>query len=121
MGRKTRKQKAIELLKQLTPSDLQFVLSSFDVGAPSNSYEKVENILTKECPKCHSTNYRKKGKNRLGVSRFVCKNCGKTYSILTETPLENTQYKWNVWVTVLEKMLTNQSILSIQQYLIKTT
>ncbi len=119
MGRRTRKQKAIELLKQLTPLDLQFVLSSFDVGASSNSYEKVENILKKECPKCHSTNYRKKGKNKLGVSRFVCKDCGKTYSILTDTPLENTQYKWNVWVTVLEKMLTNQSIISIQQYLIK--
>ncbi|MDY4230789.1 MAG: hypothetical protein SOX74_01720 [Candidatus Faecousia sp.] len=119
MGRKTKKQRAIELLQQLNQEDLKEVLDAFDVGSPNNSYENVEKLLRKECPNCHSTNHTKKGKNKLGLTRYRCKDCGRTYSILTDTPLENTQYDWNVWVTVLEKMLTNQSIKETRKYLVK--
>lgn len=119
MGRKSKKQQAIELLRQLNKNELKEVLDAFDVGSPENSYENVENLLTKECPNCKSTEHIRKGKTKLGLTIYKCKNCGRKFNILSNTPLEKTQYPWNVWVTVLEKMLTNQSIVETTKYLIK--
>ena len=119
MGRKSKKQLAIELLQQLNSEELADVLQSFELGSPSNSYENVESILSKKCPHCHSTNHIKKGKTKLGLTNFKCKDCGRKFNILSETPLAKTQYDWNVWVTVLEKMLTNQSIETTRRYLVK--
>ncbi|MBQ7128455.1 MAG: IS1 family transposase, partial [Clostridia bacterium] len=118
MGRKTKKQQAIDLLLTLTQKDLTEVLGIFAIPSIDNSYEKAENILRKECPYCHSNKYIRKGKNNIGLTQFKCKNCNKKYNILSKTPLEKTQYSWDVWVTVLEQMLKRQSIKNIQAHLI---
>ncbi len=106
------------MLKQLNADDLREVLEAFDLGSPKNSYENVESLLNKECPYCHSAEHIRKGKNNLGLTIFKCKHCGKKFNILSQTPLEKTPYSWNIWVTILEKMLTNQSILTTRKYLI---
>lgn len=119
MGRKSKKQQAIELLLKLNKDELREVLEQFNVGAPDNSYESVENILEIACPHCGSSDKIRKGKNNIGLSQFKCKKCGKKYNILSRTPLEKTQYSWHVWVTVLEQMLKRQSIVSIREHLVK--
>ena len=118
MGRKTNKQRAIDLLLKLNKSELKEVLKQFDIGSASNSYENVEAVLRKECPSCHSTNSIKKGKNANGLTIFRCKDCGRKFNILSETPLERTPFEWPVWVSILEQMLKRQSIQKIQSHLI---
>ena len=80
MGRKSLKQRAIELLKQLNTSELSEVLDQFDVGSSNNSYDNVELLLHKNCPICNSQNHIKKGKTKLGLTIFKCKNCGHRWS-----------------------------------------
>jgi transposase-like protein len=118
MGRKTKKQQAWDLLKQLNKDDLKEILDSFDLGSTNNSYENVENLLRKECPNCHSLNHIKKTKNNINLTIFKCKDCKRKFNILSQTPLEKTPYEWPVWVTVLEQMLKNQSINNITSHLI---
>lgn len=118
MGRKSLKNQARELLSRLKDADLQELLGEFTLGEPTNSYESVENILKKECPYCNSTNNIKRGKNNIGLTIFMCKDCGKRFNILSKTPLEKTPYSWTVWVNVLEMMLKNQSIENTTYHLI---
>lgn len=118
MGRKSKKQQAIDLLKQLNPDDLQSVLDTFDVGSPENSYADIEPLFTRACPKCLSKAYIRRGKNNIGLTVFQCKDCGRKFNLLSETPLEKTRYSWTLWVTVLEYMLKHLSIRSIRRQLI---
>lgn len=118
MGRKSKKEIALEVLRQLNTEELNDVLDTVKKDAPNDLYENIEALIEKECPKCHSTAYSRRGKNKLGLSVFWCKNCGHKYTIFSDTPLEKTKYEWNVWVSVLEKMLTHQSIVSTRKYLI---
>lgn len=118
MGRKSIKQQAFELLKQLNKADLKDILDAFHFGSPRNSYENLENLLRKECPYCHSVNHIKKGKNNISLTIFKCKDCGRAYNILSQTPLEKTPYDWPVWVSVLEQMLKNQSIQKATSHII---
>lgn len=118
MGRKSKKQLVLDLLKQLNKTDLKDILNSFDLGSPTNSYENVENLLRKECPYCHSTKHIRKGKNTINLSIFKCKECDRKFNILSRTPLEKTPYDWTVWVSILEQMLKNQSIKKITSHLI---
>jgi transposase-like protein len=86
MGRKTRKQQAWDLLKQLNKADLKDILDSFDLGSTNNSYENFEDILKKECPYCHSVKHIKKGKNRINLTLLKCKDRGRRYNILRKHP-----------------------------------
>lgn len=118
MGRKTKKQLAIEYLQKLSKDDLKEVLGKFKFGVTTNSFETVENFIKKSCPNCQSEKINKDGKNRIGLTLFRCKECGRKFNILSHTPLEKTTYDWTVWVTVLEQMLKNQSIKSTLAHLI---
>jgi len=117
MGRKTKKQQALDLLKQLNKADLKDIFDSFDLGSTNNSYENVESLLQKECPNCHSLSHIKKTKNNINLTIFKCKDCGRKFNILSQTPLEKTPYDWPVWVSILEQMLKNQSIKRITSHL----
>jgi transposase-like protein len=118
MGRKSNKQQVLDLLKHLTKEELKEVYDTFDFGSHNNTYENVENLLKKECPYCHSISHIKKGKTNLKLTIFKCKDCGRTFNILSHTPLEKTPYDWPVWVTVLEQMLKYQSIERITSHLV---
>ena len=112
-----KKKKAIRMLSKLSQDDLKEVIASFSQAVPSD-YQNIEGILEKECPFCHAISYTKHGKTKSGLSRFQCKVCHKSYTILTNTPLSGSPYTWKVWVTVLEKMLLSYSIEEIQKTLI---
>ena len=118
MGRKTKKQQAIDLLQELNENELKEVLNAFDNSLTDNLYQNLERSIRKECPYCHSENIIQKGKNNIGLTQFKCKNCNKKFNILSKTPLEKTPYSWNVWVSVLEYMLKRQSIKTIRHNLI---
>lgn len=118
MGRKSKKQLAYEALERLSDADLREILGKFKLGSKNNSFESVENVLKKACPHCLSINTNKKGKNKIGLTIYLCKECGRRFNVLSQTPLEKTQYEWTVWVSILEQMLKNQSIEKITDHLI---
>jgi len=122
MGRKSKKQRAIDLLKELNQNDLfdvQRFLNSFELGSPKNSYSKIEPLFDRLCPNCGSTEHIRKGKTRTGLTSYQCKTCRRRFTILSGTSMDKTPFDWKVWVTILEKMLTNQSTETTQQYLIR--
>ena len=45
-----------------------------------------------KCPKCSSPNKVKNGTNDSGITRYKCKDCGKGYSIVTNTIFEGASY-----------------------------
>ena len=110
MGRKTRVQKAAEALDRLNPYELASLLERYTPNEKPSGYARVEPLMEKICPNCGSKEYTRDGRNALGLSYFRCKKCRKQYNILTGTPLMKTPYSWEVWVAVLEEMLTYQSI-----------
>ena len=42
--------------------------------------------------------------------KFYCKDCGKFFTLFTNTILEKTKYPWEVWVKVLEMTINYISI-----------
>lgn len=77
----------------------------------------IENKINCSCPTCNSLNIISFGKNG-NVKRFKCKDCGKTFTLFTDTILEKTKYHWDIWVKVLEMTLNNIPMEHIQETLI---
>lgn len=114
MGRKSNKEKAEKLLAKLSKKELRELLEKYN---SATDYEEIEKKFNITCPHCECSGWIRYGKTKYGLSIFKCKDCGKRYNLFTGTILEKTPYSWKVWVSVLEQMLRNQSILSIKKYL----
>ena len=72
--------------------------------------ERLRQIgVNSTCPKCGSENIVKRGK-RGDVQRFLCKDCGKNFTLFTDTILEKTRYSWAVWVGLLWTTINNISL-----------
>ena len=59
-----------------------------------------------ECPHCHSSIINRFGKKG-SMQRYRCKNCLKTFTATTNTPLARLRYK-EKWVNYLEGMLESK-------------
>ena len=53
----------------------------------------IEHNITIRCPKCLSPKKVKNGTNDSGITRYKCKDCGKGYSIVTNTIFEGSSYE----------------------------
>lgn len=72
--------------------------------------ERLQQIgVNSVCPKCGSENIVKRGK-RGDVQRFLCRDCGKNFTLFTDTILEKTRYSWAVWVGILWTTINNLSL-----------
>jgi transposase-like protein len=60
------------------------------------------------CPHCDSKEIVRFGKYK-GRQRYKCKCCGKTFSDLTNTPLQGTHFP-NRWIKFIECMLKEMSL-----------
>ena len=68
---------------------------------------KVEDI--KECPHCMGTFVIKYGNYKNG-QRYLCKDCGKTFSKRTNTPIYYSKKKLSLWVDFIELMLNKETL-----------
>ena len=50
----------------------------------------IEHNITTRCPNCLSPKKVKNGTNDSGITRYKCKDCGKGYSIVTNTIFEGS-------------------------------
>ena len=76
------------------------------------------NGINSYCPACDSARVVGFGYNGK-IRRFKCKDCNKTFTLFTNTILEKTKYGWDVWVKMVEMVLNNIPMLSVQETLKK--
>ena len=78
----------------------------------------IQNKINCSCPYCNSTKVIKFGKNG-NVNRFKCKDCGKAFTLFTNTILEKTKYHWDIWVKMVQLTILNEPIETWVNALIK--
>jgi transposase-like protein len=64
----------------------------------------------KLCPRCGSSNFIKNGKNRLNKQRYVCKDCDRIFSDMTNSPLSYTKKPPEQWIKYMKCMSEGLSI-----------
>ena len=65
--------------------------------------------INSSCPYCQSNKVVKAGK-RKNIQLFLCKDCGKKFTLFTNTILEKTRWHWDIWLKVLEMTINNYSV-----------
>ena len=88
--------------------DLYNKLSSSEVA--DNSAYSFSKDTTAFCKHCGSTSFVKNGKDRHGHTRYICKDCGKTFSDTTNTVVSGTHKDSATWKTYIEAMLEGCSL-----------
>lgn len=73
-----------------------------------NLYE-VRKHKVKECPKCGCNHYIKYGYFK-GIQRYKCKECGKTFSLVTNTICSYSKKSPALWIYFIELMLAKRTL-----------
>ena len=80
----------------------------------THDFKSFESLLEKgkkiKCPKCHSSDISKNGKDRNGTQRFVCKNCGKNFNIAAGTLFFSSKINIKAWYAFLECILNGTTV-----------
>ena len=80
----------------------------------THDFKSFESLLGKdkkiECPKCHSSDISKNGKDRNGTQRFVCKSCGKNFNIAAGTLFFSSKINIKAWYAFLECILNGTTV-----------
>lgn len=67
------------------------------------------------CKRCGSNNYIKFGKTRNGINRYYCKDCNRTFTIITNTIFDNHKIAITEWVEFLLELISYGSFNSISR------
>lgn len=62
------------------------------------------------CVHCGSTHFVKNGKDRKGNVRYICRDCGKSFTALTDTTLCGTRKTADAWKAYVENLLEGRSL-----------
>jgi len=77
-----------------------------------------KNGINSTCPNCDSNKIAGFGYNGK-IQRFKCKDCDKSFTLFTGTILEKTKYGWDIWVKMVEMILTHYPMQHMQETLKK--
>lgn len=71
------------------------------------------------CPNdnCRSTDIKKNGTSRGGLQRYICKACGKSFTLFTDTVLAGIQYPLPVIIKIIKYMINGVTIPNMSRYL----
>jgi transposase-like protein len=100
--------------KRLSPSQREQALSWFQQGTQS---EVILNNLSQqqpECPHCHHEHAIHWG-NSHGLPRYRCKSCGKTFNLLTGTPLAHLRHH-ECWGSYAQALVDGLSVRKAAQH-----
>lgn len=61
----------------------------------------INSFEVSECPHCSSSNIIKFGYTNIGIRRYRCKDCGKTFTALTNTIFDSRKISLSEWVDFL--------------------
>lgn len=91
----------------------------------------VNGLKMASCPYCGSPDFVSKGKRKDGIRRYLCNNCGKTFSPLTGTLFDSRKIPVSEWIeflinvgiyeSVSQSSMTNMNAQSTGQYWLRKT
>lgn len=64
------------------------------------------------CPKCNSEILNKNGKYR-GRQRFICLDCGHTFTTYSDTILASTKLNESVWIRIIKSLLKGEKLSTL--------
>ncbi len=105
----------MSLLKNLPENEVRSIVD--DIYNKLSSKEKVDasvysfsNEHAFACRHCGSVNFVKNGKDRHGHTRYICKDCGKTFSDTSNTVISGSHKDSHTWKTYIQAMLDGCSL-----------
>ena len=112
-------EKAKELLKTMNESERLELIKLCNV---ENTKLKIDNIYLQfnnnhHCPYCNSNKIKKNGKALGKYPQFKCNNCGKNYSMKTNTVFQGTHKSIIVWQEYIELFSQGKSLSYIAKEL----
>ena len=105
----------MELFRQLPEGERAELLKM--LGEAQDGNEDLETMLTEKrfsggrvCPICGGVHVQRNGRRANGSQKFVCKDCGKTFSIRKNTIFSGTHKSASVWKEFLRCMSEGLSL-----------
>lgn len=71
--------------------------------------ELLDNYQVKECRHCGSKSFQSYGKTAAGTRRYYCKDCHRTFTILTNTIFDQRKIPISEWLDFLLSLMGNGS------------
>ena len=99
--------KLLEQLQKLTFEQTKKVEKYFHTKSSIENLEEITGEVN-HCPHCQSESFHKWGV-RLGLQRYRCKVCSKTFNVLTHTSLARLRHK-EVWIDYAQDIIEGKSI-----------
>lgn len=100
-------------LKNLSSNDLEEIfqaVSNILAERNEDGFDKEDHLAKGVvCPFCGSVHCVKNGKSR-GKQRFLCKDCNKTFGVVTSSPLSGTKIEYAKWIQYIKCMMSGMSI-----------
>lgn len=125
------KRQVINFLYALPPEEVEKIVKGYDKGHKTKLQEIMEVAYASEleerlekagvnstCPFCNSNNIIKRGRTS-NFQRKICKNCGKSFTVATNTFLDKSKFSWKAWVAILEMTINGYSISRMKNVLEK--
>ena len=103
-----------EELKSLSPdllNELFEVLSSMKTVIEDSQSQQVAIWTNKDhcCPYCGSKGFMKNGHQKNGAQKFICKGCGRSFSMSTDTVGYGSHFNIEKWTKFIECELNGLS------------
>ena len=109
-------------LYKLSLDELRAYIQRYDEKNKTRAYQEITKVKQAEiqtkiealypnitCPYCKSDHYVKNGFYD-GFQRYKCKNCNSSFTLVTDTFMEGTNWTWEVWVKLLQMTLCSMSL-----------
>lgn len=122
MKPKTTKKEILDFFYSLSTEEALKIVKEYDKKHKTHLSKELEKLQVSEierklleigvnstCPYCNSNKIVKRGRDA-NFQRYYCKECQKSFTAVTNTFLENTNFPWKVWVSILEMTIHNESI-----------
>lgn len=122
MKPKTTKKEFLDFFYSLSTDEALKIVKEYDKKHKVHIAEELEKLQLSEverklleagvnstCPYCGSDKIVKRGRD-VNFQRYLCKDCQKSFTAVTNTFLENTNFPWKVWVKIMEMTIHNESI-----------
>ncbi len=107
---------AINLIVKLTVKE-QETLKTMLLSPSFVRYMNIEDFVEKErfangrvCPLCGCTHVVRNGHRKDGTQRYVCKDCGKSFVMTTNSIVSGTRKDLSVWEKYIDCMMNGLSI-----------
>lgn len=106
----------LDKIDKLSPAD-QERLKTILLSKTFTKSISIEEFVTKErfangrvCPVCGATHVVRNGKRKDGTQKYICKDCGKSFVITTNSIVSGTRKDFNVWIKYIDCMLNGFSV-----------